>query len=497
MRARLIAAVVALLGAAMLVSSSAAAGPAPADLQALGLVLHQIPLDYQAADRTHDSGAALKVRKLTRVASAEAQTTGSPEAASALQRLEHLLESTEVRLQPWPFVYQVTDLTRSAARALGVTTIPRPPVDEQYRQIDAALDQAQDDLRQGATAAAEFQLAAAAARYRAGPGKRLQGLDPTLAARTLAQLSAPAAVVVSRLSTLKADIRLTAQTLGEVSVSKETIVGDAAVIVFREGLEAVLILAALTASFAGARRRLRRPVLLGGLAGLAATAVTWVVAQTIIHSLSSGGLELQAITGLLAIGVLLLVTNWFFHRIYWSEWIGRFNRRRKTLERFDRTGFLSGQMVGLVVLGLTSVYREGFETVLFLQSLQVSAGTGTTMLGVAIGLAATVVVGVITFMLQRKLPYRKMLIVTGLLIAFVLAVMTGVTAHTMQGIGWLPITDTPFRTPFWMSTWLGLYPTWETIFAQVGSLVFVIGSYVLARQLQTFRHRQALGLARS
>ncbi len=286
------------------------------------------------------------------------------------------------------------------------------------------------------------------------------------------------------------DVTVSAQTLGEVKVSRTTIIGDAAVIVFREGLEAVLILAALTASFTGARRHLRKPVLIGAFAGLAATALTWVIAQTIINSLSAGGLELQAITGLLAIAVLLLVTNWFFHKVYWSEWIGRFNRKRKSIE----TGVVSGQLAGFVLLGLTSVYREGFETVLFLQSLQISAGTGTTLIGVAIGLALTLAVGVVTFALQRKLPYKKMLIVTGVLIAVVLAVMTGITAHNMQGLGWISIHDTPFRTPFWMATWLGVFPTWETIGAQLGSLVFVIGSYVAARQLVLMRRRRALAV---
>jgi hypothetical protein len=61
------------------------------------------------------------------------------------------------------------------------------------------------------------------------------------------------------------------QAAGDVHIGRATVVTDAAVLVFREGLEAVLILAAITASFTGARRRLRRPVLLGGLAGLAAT----------------------------------------------------------------------------------------------------------------------------------------------------------------------------------------------------------------------------------
>ena len=193
---------------------------------------------------------------------------------------------------------------------------------------------------------------------------------------------------------------------------------------------------------------MRRPVLLGGVAGIGATIVTWALVQLLISELGTGGLRLEAITGILAIVVLLVVTNWFFHKVYWSQWISRFNRRRKVL-----TGFF-----GLMLLGLTSVYREGFETVLFLQNLQVSAGTAACLLGSAIGLAGTLAVGGLTFAAQRKLPYKKMLIATGVMIAFVLAVMTGSTVHVMQGLGWVPASAAPFDVPVWCNSWLGLYP---------------------------------------
>jgi high-affinity iron transporter len=137
-----------------------------------------------------------------------------------------------------------------------------------------------------------------------------------------------------------------------------------------------------------------------------------------------------------------------------------------------------------VILGLTSVYREGFETVLFVQNLQVSAGTSACVLGAGIGLAATLAVGVVTFALQRKLPYRKMLIATGVLIALVLAVMTGATAHVLQGLGWLPATPTSFALPIWANRWLGLYATWEGIASQLAALIAVVGSYVVAREVQ-------------
>jgi high-affinity iron transporter len=280
-----------------------------------------------------------------------------------------------------------------------------------------------------------------------------------------------------------------AATLGD-SANKATVVTNSAIIVFREGLEGVLILAAITASMVGLRARLRRPVFVGALAGLLVSVVTWVLAQTILRSLDRYGEKLEAVVGLMAIGVLLLITNWFFHKVYWSEWIGRFHRRRKRFERLGGTGLLSGQVLGMFVLGLTSVYREGFETVLFLQSLQLSAGTPTVLEGAGLGLGMTLAVAGVTFYFQRKLPYKKMLIVTGVFIGFVLVVMVGQTARTLQGTGWIPIHPVDIALPYWSGLWFGVFPTWETLGAQVAAAAFVIGSYFLAQELKVKRPRR-------
>ena len=212
--------------------------------------------------------------------------------------------------------------------------------------------------------------------------------------------------------------------------------------------------------------------------------VTWVLAQTILRSLDQYGEKLEAVVGLVAIAVLLLITNWFFHKVYWSEWIAKFHRQRKRYEKLEKQGFVSAQAIGLFVLGLTSVYREGFETVLFLQSLQLSAGTATVLEGAGLGLAMTFAVGAVTFYFQRKLPYKKMLIVTGVFIGFVLVVMVGQTVRTMQGTGWVPITPLEVDLPYWPGLWLGVYPTVETIGAQIAAAIFVIGSYFLAQEMK-------------
>jgi high-affinity iron transporter len=210
---------------------------------------------------------------------------------------------------------------------------------------------------------------------------------------------------------------------------------------------------------------------------------TWFVAQALLEVASPLGARLEAITGFLAIVVLLIVMNWFVHKVYWSEWIGRHHRRRRQL--LASTGV--GATVGLVALGFTSVYREGFEVVLFLQALQVKSGTSTVLEGVGIGLLATAIVGVITFWLHHKLPYRRMLILTGVLIGVVLVVMTGGTALAFQDLGWIPHHDTPFAVPGWLGSWFEIYGTWETIGAQVVAGAFVVGSYFLAQHVKVKR----------
>ena len=64
------------------------------------------------------------------------------------------------------------------------------------------------------------------------------------------------------------------------------IVTNSAIVVFREGLEAVLILAALMASMVGANRRFRRPLLIGVGIAFVASAITWAIAQTVLGSLA-------------------------------------------------------------------------------------------------------------------------------------------------------------------------------------------------------------------
>src|SRR5215470_13647638 len=140
---------------------------------------------------------------------------------------------------------------------------------------------------------------------------------------------------------------------------------DIGILVFREGLECILVLAAITASMTGAKRAHRKPVATGAGVAFGATLITWFIAVRIVSSLSDNmrALDLQAATGLLAIVVLLVIMNWFFHKIYWGGWIRAHNRRRKHLLDNGHGSETAKRslLFGLILLGFTSLYREGFE----------------------------------------------------------------------------------------------------------------------------------------
>jgi high-affinity iron transporter len=260
---------------------------------------------------------------------------------------------------------------------------------------------------------------------------------------------------------------------------------DTSVLVFREGLESILVLAAITAGLSRKQGDMASPIFLGASTGFIATLATWFVVRGIIEDISQNVsyLALQAATGLLAVVVLLIVMNWFFHKLYWSGWIVVHNRQKKKIIESAEHGKSPGLVFwGLVLLGLTSVYREGFEVVLFLQSYYLKLGGWTVFYGSLLGLALTLVVAVITFWMHQRMPYRKMLIVTGILLGFVLLVMVGEEAYEMQQAGWLhtsTIAALDGKIPDWAGVWFSLYPTWETIVAQILALVLVVGSYFI------------------
>ncbi|GAC1387127.1 MAG: hypothetical protein NVS4B8_25660 [Herpetosiphon sp.] len=274
---------------------------------------------------------------------------------------------------------------------------------------------------------------------------------------------------------------------------------DTGVLVFREGLECILVLSAVTASMQGANHSHRRPIIIGAALGLAATTLTWFAVVGIITTLADNvpALDVQAATGLLAVVVLLVIMNWFFHKVYWTGWISMHNRRKRELLAItdQDSGAQRRLMAGLILLGFTSVFREGFEVVLFLQTLRLQVGSLIVLVGIVIGLVLTAIVGVLTFVAHQHLPYKRMLIFTGIMLGVVLLVMVGEQAQEMQLAHWISTTKLNWSIPGWMGLWFSVIPTVETLLAQALAAILVIGSYVVSRYSHLLKGRSHNGIA--
>jgi high-affinity iron transporter len=405
----------------------------------------------------------------------------------------------------------VADPGEISAAVAGLNQSLETMLPAEWQEIDTGADfdvvATMLDQIEAAVAAGDYALAESTrletyAVFDFGVEPRLLAFAPETAARIDGlfwqgyESQAGLSQVISRQASLKevkavraeldATLNEAQLVLGDRPTTPAAIIGNAAIIVFREGLEAVVILAALVASMVGASARYRKPIALGALLALAATAVTWLLSQEVLASLSQFGERLEAVVSLIAIAVLLLITNWFFHKSYWNDWMASFHQQKRQLINRE-----TGQFIGLVMLGFTSIYREGFETVLFLQALVLDSSPVIVLEGVAIGMVFVLLVGLITFSLNVRLPYRQMLVVTGVLIGGVLVTMVGHTVHVMQAVGWLPITPIGGVVfPYWAGLWFGFFPTWQGIVLQIFAAVFVLGSYFGAEYLKKRRREQ-------
>ena len=238
-------------------------------------------------------------------------------------------------------------------------------------------------------------------------------------------------------------------------------------VLLREGLEALLIVVAILAFLKKAGRPEVAVYVHGGwLSALAAGGLTWAAA-TYLVSISGASRELtEGFGSLFAALVLISVGIWMHGKSQADAWqVYIREKMSKALSR--RSAWF------LFLLAFVVVYREVFETILFLVALWSQGGHLALLLGV---LAAAVTLGVIAWALlgySRRLPIGKFFGFSSILLAILAVVLAGKGVSGLQEAGivdlhplkWLPRIDL-----------LGVFPTWETFTAQVvAALVLLVG----------------------
>lgn len=250
-------------------------------------------------------------------------------------------------------------------------------------------------------------------------------------------------------------------------------------IILREGLEAVLILAALMGALRAEgvpSRAWRRPVIAGVTLAVAGSFALWFAARQLITISTLQRELLEGVTALIAAAVLIWVTQTLLSRA-----------RGGHLERLRRTLRQSGLSVtGIFALAFFVVFREGFETVLFYEALLVDAPSGSVLAGLALGGAVALFVGWLVFGMGLRLPLKPFFRITGVLLALLSVMLVGAGVRGLQTAALLPATPVSwFPDREWLQLWLGLFPVAEALAAQGAIIAFYLLNLLLGRRVAT------------
>ncbi len=251
-------------------------------------------------------------------------------------------------------------------------------------------------------------------------------------------------------------------------------------IIFREGLESALIIGAiLTYLEASRNNRFKKHVYYGIVIAIGATAVTWFIAEFIIDISGASRELIEAIAGTSAVAVLFWVSFWVLNKIETKRWI-------EFVKAKVWKATTTGSIMVFVFLSFFTVYREGFETVLFYQAM-LSFGKYMEwyiVAGLGIGLAVIVTTAFIIRKLGKRLPLRVLFALTMGIGAYMSIAFIGNAIREFQELGYISTTHLIGIVPrldINLATMTGIHPTLETIIGQVALLtVYGVGSlYIL------------------
>ncbi len=292
--------------------------------------------------------------------------------------------------------------------------------------------------------------------------------------RTLIQSRAPKETVEAEARAILALLDTARQRLDAARLSPATTFTSALVILLREGLEAILVLAALIAMLIkSGRREALRYVHAGWIAALGLGGLTWLAASYVVTVSGASREVTEGVTALVAAAMLLYVGFWMHRHAHAARWKAYLETRVQSA--------LSGRTLwALAAVSFVAVYREAFETVLFYQALWIEAGPEGRV-AVGGGFAAAVVGLVLLAWLMLKLglrlPVGWFFGLGSALMAVLAVVLAGKGIAALQHAGKLPVG--PLDLPAIPS--LGVYPTWQGVLTQLVLVVLILAAFGYSR----------------
>ena len=238
-------------------------------------------------------------------------------------------------------------------------------------------------------------------------------------------------------------------------------------IILREGLEALLIVAAVIAYIHKSGHGDKQKVINNSVCwALGASVITALLFQWLLTNAAAGREILEGVTMLIATLMLFGMSYWLLSKVEAQHW-------KAYLQKKIGTSLSQGSLIGLWLTSFLAVYREGAETVLFYFALAADAKTALDYGYLFGGLAVGIVILAVVYLIMRysvvRLPLKPFFIFTGIFMYLMAFIFAGKgVAELIEGKAFTPtLIGDGTLFPKWMGDWLGIMPYRETLLPQL------------------------------
>ena len=260
--------------------------------------------------------------------------------------------------------------------------------------------------------------------------------------------------------------------------------GQAFLILIREGLEALLVVAAVIAYLVkSGNKRFAKWIYLGVVAGLAGSGLVAVLFTFLFGG--SGPIQeiSEGVCALIATLMLLWTSNWMLNKSSVEAWNNYIRNKTEAVVAGAQSKVESGQGLGLgmvtslAMLSFLAVFREGAETVIFYESIySMSQDAHGMWVGGLTAAAVLIVIFLILRFTSVKIPIGPFFLVTSILMAALVVIFAGGGIHALiEG----DLIEGTYLSIVPTNDWIGLYPYVETIAAQVIAAIAVVALFVV------------------
>lgn len=244
-------------------------------------------------------------------------------------------------------------------------------------------------------------------------------------------------------------------------------------ILIREGLEAFFVILAIL----GVLRKVNIPqatrwIHLGWIAAIVVGMISWFFTDSLMQWSAAERELMEGLIGIFAVGILLYLGYWLHGKTEAGKWKAFVEERILTLVNRNN-------LIGLSAFSFIVVFREAFESVLFISSLS-AGGEGDSKIGILIGFigSALLLFFIAVAMLRwfKKLPIKQVFQFSTIMVLTLAVILMGQGIHALQEGGYIGINSFPINLRISI---LGIYPTIESILSQVGIVLLIIGLWKL------------------